>query len=83
MQEMSAVGIPPSSLQGCIDSVFRNKHLILQRFMLNSRELDAAGLFAPEETVHLPSNNCRIRQQIPEGYGDAVDEVTGSRTPSG
>ena len=32
MQEMSAVGIPPSSLQGCIDSVFRNKYLILQAF---------------------------------------------------
>ena len=23
---------PPSSLQGCIDSVFRNKHLILEAF---------------------------------------------------
>ena len=32
MQEMSAVGIPPSSLQGCIYSVFRNKRLILKAF---------------------------------------------------
>ena len=32
MEEMSAVGIPPSSLQGGINSVFRNKHLILEAF---------------------------------------------------
>ena len=32
MEEMSAVGIPPSSLQGGINSVFRNKYLILRAF---------------------------------------------------
>ena len=32
MQEMSAVGIPPSSLQGCIYNVFRNKRVILKAF---------------------------------------------------
>ena len=32
MEEMSVVGIPPSSLQGGINSVFRNKYLILRAF---------------------------------------------------
>ena len=39
MQKMSAVGIPPSSLQGCIDSVFWNKHLILEVYILPIKHL--------------------------------------------
>ena len=41
---MSAVGIPPSSLQGGINSVFRNKYLILRAFYVELTLIPLVGL---------------------------------------